>query len=252
MGILEVIILGVIQGITEFLPVSSSGHLVIAQKLLGISSPGNTLEILFHFGTLLSVIFVFFNEIKSIFVSLNERGTQIILVYLLIATIPAFFVGLVFKDYLLSIFDNVKLVGVALLFTGFMLVLSSRFKHSHKKHSFFSSLAIGLVQALAIIPGISRSGATISMSIYLGIAPKEAAKFSFLLSIPIILGASLLGILELEDDGMIGSLTIFMAIFTSFIVGILALKLLLKMLEFGKFHFFGIYCLGVGIFAILL
>ena len=252
MGTLDVIILGVIQGITEFLPVSSSGHLVIAQKLLGISSPGNTLEILFHFGTLLSVVFVFFNEIKAIFVSLNKRDTQLILVYLTIATIPAVFVGLVFKDSLLSIFDSVKSVGVALLFTGFILVLSSRFKRSHKKHSFFSSLAIGLVQALAIIPGISRSGTTISMSIYLGIAPKEAANFSFLLSIPIILGASLLGAFELEGEVIIDSFTIFMAIFTSFLVGILALKLLLKTLEVGKFHFFGIYCLGAGIFAIFL
>ena len=90
------------------------------------------------------------------------------------------------------------------------------------------------------------------MSIFLGIAPNEAAKFSFLLSIPIILGASLMGVFELENDGMIDSLTVFVAIFTSFIVGILALKLLLKMLEVGKFHFFGVYCLGAGIFAIFL
>jgi undecaprenyl-diphosphatase len=244
--------LGVIQGVTEFLPVSSSGHLVIAQYLLGINSPGNTLEILFHFGTLLSVIFVFFNEIKLILISLHERNTQIIVCYLIIATIPAVFVGIGLKDYLLDIFDSVKYVGLALLFTGSVLILSSKFKHSQKKHSFFSSLAIGLAQALAIIPGISRSGLTISMSIFLGIAPKEAAKFSFLLSIPIILGASLLGVFELENDGMIDSLTIFVAIFTSFIIGILALKFLLKMLEVGKFHFFGVYCLGAGIFAIFL
>ena len=252
MGILEVIILGVIQGVTEFLPVSSSGHLVIAQYLLGINSPGNTLEILFHFGTLLSVVFVFFNEIKSILISLHERNTQILVGYLIIATIPAVFVGIGLKDYLLGIFDSVKYVGLALLFTGSILILSSKFKHSQKKHSFFSSLAIGLAQALAIIPGVSRSGITISMSIYLGIAPKEAAKFSFLLSIPVILGASLLGAFELENDGMIDSLTVFVAIITSFIVGILALKLLLKMLEVGKFHFFGVYCLGAGIFAIFL
>ena len=252
MGILEVIILGVIQGVTEFLPVSSSGHLVITQYLLGINSPGNTLEILFHFGTLLSVVFVFFNEIKSILISLHERNTQILVVYLIIATIPAVFVGIGLKDYLLGIFDSVKFVGLALLFTGSILILSSKFKHSQKKHSVFSSLAIGLAQALAVIPGVSRSGVTISMSIYLGIPPKEAAKFSFLLSIPVILGASLLGAFELENEGMIDSLTFFVAIITSFIVGILALKLLLKMLEVGKFHFFGVYCFGAGIFAIFL
>ena len=252
MEIFEVIILGVLQGVTEFLPVSSSGHLVIAQHLLGINSPGNTLEILFHFGTLLSVIFVFFNEIESILISLHERNTQILIGYLIIATIPAVFVGIGMKDYLLSIFDNVKYVGSALLFTGCILLLSSKFNHSQKKHSFFSSLAVGVAQALAIIPGISRSGATITMSIYLGIAPKEAAKFSFLLSVPVILGASLLSIFELEKDVIIDSLTIFVAIFTSFIVGILALKFLLKMLEVGKLYFFGVYCLGAGIFAILL
>ena len=252
MGIIDVIILGVIQGVTEFLPVSSSGHLVIAQYLLGINSPGNNLEILFHFGTLLSVVFVFFNEIKLILISLHERNTQILVVYLIIATMPAIFVGIGLKDYLIGIFDSVKYVGLALLFTGSILISSLKFKHSQKKHSFFSSLAIGLAQALAIIPGVSRSGLTISMSIYLGIAPKEAAKFSFLLSIPVILGASLLGAFELENDGMIDSLTVFAAIITSFIVGILALKLLLKMLEVGKFHFFGVYCLGAGIFAIFL
>ena len=252
MGILDVIILGVIQGITEFLPVSSSGHLVIAQYLLGKNSPGNTLEILFHFGTLLSVVFVFFNEIKLILISLHERNTQILIGYLILATIPAVLVGVGLKDYILSIFDNVKYVSLALLFTGSVLILSSKFKRSQNKHSFFSSLAIGLVQALAIIPGISRSGSTISMSIFLGIAPKEAAKFSFLLSIPIILGASLFGVFELENDVMIDSLTVFVAIFVSFIVGVLALKLLLKMLEVGKFHFFGVYCLGAGIFAIFL
>jgi len=252
MGILEVIILGVIQGVTEFLPVSSSGHLVIAQNLLGINSPGNTLEILFHFGTLLSVAFVFFNEIKLILITLHERNTQILVVYLIIATIPAVFVGIGLKDYLLGIFESVRYVGLALLFTGSILILSSKFKHSQKKHSFFSSLAIGLAQALAIIPGVSRSGVTISMSIYLGIAPKEAAKFSFLLSIPVILGASILNVFEIERDVMIDSLTVFMAIFSSFIVGVLALKLLLKMLEVGKFHFFGFYCMGAGVFAIFL
>ena len=252
MEILEVVILGIIQGVTEFLPVSSSGHLVIAQHLLGINSPGNTLEILFHFGTLLSVIFVFFNEIKSILMSLHKRNTQILVFYLIIATIPVVFVGIGLRNHLLAIFDSVSSVGYALLVTGFVLMLSSKFKPSHKEHSFFSSLAIGLVQALAIIPGISRSGATISISIFLGISPKESAKFSFLLSIPVILGASLLGIFELEGASMISSLTIFVAIFTSFIIGVLALKLLLKMLEVGKFHFFGVYCLGAGIFAIFL
>ena len=166
MSVLEIIILGIIQGITEFLPISSSGHLVIAQNLLGVKSPGNTLEVLFHFGTLMSVVYVFFEDIKQIFLTMNKKNNQSFTFYIIIATLPAVFAGLFLKDYFLKVFDNVHLVGFALCSTGFILILSKRFKNSQAEIGFSSSILVGIAQAIAIIPGISRSGSTISMCMY--------------------------------------------------------------------------------------
>ena len=251
MNIIDIFILGILQGITEFLPVSSSGHLVLAQYMLGIESPGNTLEILFHIGTLFSVFYVFNKDIKSIVTSLNERTTQKLVIYIIIATIPAVIVGLIFKGHIINLFSSIVPVGYALLSTGAILTLSINFKNKNKSLSYLYSLLIGLAQAVAIIPGISRSGTTISISMLLGIPPKEAARFSFLLSIPVIIGAGLLGFLELESYGLLTPKFIITGILTSFIVGTLSLKTLLKILEVGRFHFFGVYCVIAGIVAVL-
>ena len=251
MNIVDIVILGILQGITEFLPVSSSGHLVLAQYLLGIESPGNTLEVLFHIGTLFSVFYVFNKDIKSIVISLNEKPTQKLVIYIIIATIPAVIIGLIFKSHIINLFSSIVPVGYALLSTGVILTLSINFKNKNKSLSYLYSLLIGLAQAVAIIPGISRSGTTISISMLLGIPPKEAARFSFLLSIPVIIGAGLLGSLELESYGLLTPKFIITGILTSFIVGTLSLKILLKILEVGRFHFFGIYCIIAGIVAVL-
>ena len=251
MNIIDIVILGILQGITEFLPVSSSGHLVLAQYILGIESPGNTLEILFHIGTLFSVFYVFNKDIKSIVISLNEKPTQKLVIYIIIATIPAVIIGLIFKSHIINLFSSIVPVGYALLSTGAILTLSINFKNKNKSLSYLYSLLIGLAQAVAIIPGISRSGTTIAISMLMGIPPKEAARFSFLLSIPVIIGAGLLGSLELESYGLLTPKFIITGILTSFIVGTLSLKILLKILEVGKFHFFGIYCVIAGIVAVL-
>ena len=252
MEIFEIVILGIIQGITEFLPISSSGHLVIAQHILGIKSPGNKLEVLFHFGTLMSIFYVFLNDIKQILLSLNQKNNQSFIFYIIIGTLPAAFAGLFLKHYFLEIFDNVNLVGVAFCFTGVILILSITFKNNQKEIVLSSSILVGIAQAIAIIPGISRSGSTISICMYLGIPPKDAARFSFLLSIPIILGASVLGYLEIESDKTFNNLILVVAIISSFITGVLALKILLKILEAGRFHLFGIYCLIVGVSTIFI
>ena len=251
MSIIDIVILGILQGITEFLPVSSSGHLVLAQYMLGIESPGNTLEILFHIGTLFSVFYVFNKDIKSIVISLNEKPTQKLVIYIIIATTPAVIIGLIFKSHIVNLFSSIVPVGYALLLTGAILTFSINFKNKNKSLSYLYSLLIGLAQAIAIIPGISRSGTTISISMLLGIPPKEAARFSFLLSIPVIIGAGLLGFLELESYGLLTPKFIITGILTSFIVGTLSLKTLLKILEVGRFYFFGIYCVIAGIVAIL-
>ncbi|MFL2989672.1 MAG: undecaprenyl-diphosphate phosphatase [Candidatus Neomarinimicrobiota bacterium] len=251
MNIIDIVILGILQGITEFLPVSSSGHLVLAQYMLGIKSPGNTLEILFHVGTLFSVIYVFNKDLKSIVISLNEKPTQKLVIYIIIATIPAVIIGLIFKNHIINLFSSIVPVGYALLLTGVILTLSINFKNKNKSLSYLYSLLIGLAQAMAIVPGISRSGITISISMLLGMPPKEAARFSFLLSIPVIIGAGLLGFLELESYGLLTPKLIITAILTSFIIGTLSLKILLKILEVGRFHFFGVYCVIAGIVAVL-
>ena len=132
MNIIDIVILGILQGITEFLPVSSSGHLVLAQYMLGIESPGNTLEILFHIGTLFSVFYVFNKDIKSIVMSLNEKPTQKLVIYIIIATIPAVIIGLIFKSHIINLFSSIVPVGYALLSTGVILTLSINFKNKNK------------------------------------------------------------------------------------------------------------------------
>ncbi len=252
MELIDIIILGILQGLTEFLPVSSSGHLVLGQYLLGINSPGNTLEILFHVGTLGSVVFVFFNDIKDIFITIEKESTQKLLLFISVATLPAMIIGLLFRHEINQLFDSVSSVGYALLLTGLILISSSFSNNKNTSFSYFSSLVIGFVQAFSIIPGISRSGSTIVVSLFLGISPKKSAKFSFLLSIPIIFGAGVLGVFNLQNDNFFTLPTVIAAISSSFFVGILALKALLSLLEKGKFYFFGIYCILIGAISIII
>ena len=252
MQILDVIILGVLQGLTEFLPVSSSGHLVLGQYLLNVKSPGNTLEILFHLGTLCSVIFVFYPDIINILFTIKKKSTQKLIMYIFVATIPAVIIGFTLRNKIEVLFESVNSVGFALLFTGLVLILSTIFKNQNSKYSLFSSIVIGLGQALAIIPGISRSGMTITISLLFGFSPRESAKFSFLLSIPVIAGAGVLGLQDIQSSDTFSADIIIAAMLSSCFVGIIALKILLKLLELGKFYTFGIYCICLGLVSIFL
>ena len=252
MQIVDVIILGVLQGLTEFLPVSSSGHLVLGQYLLNVKSPGNTLEILFHLGTLGSVVFVFFPDIINILNSIKKKSTQKLLMCIFLATIPAVIIGFTLRNKIEILFESVNSVGLALLFSGLVLITSSISKNKNSEHSLFSSMVIGFGQALAIIPGISRSGITITISLFFGFSPKDSAKFSFLLSIPIIAGAGILGIQDLQSSETFSIEIIIVALFSSFFIGILALKVLIKLLELGKFYIFGIYCICLGLVSIFI
>ncbi len=252
MTLIEATILGIIQGLTEFLPISSSGHLVIGQALLEIEQPGNEFEILVHLGTLASVLVVFFDDIKSLLLSLDSKKTQIFILFILIGTLPAIGIGLGFKDLLKSLFDDISAVGFALLFTGLVLYGSSFIKKGNKEHTYLTSILIGCAQAVAIIPGVSRSGMTISAALYLGLSSKEAARLSFLLAIPAISGAGLLTALDVDSGFLLPFSISLAAIFSSFVVGVFALKWLLGWLEQGKFHYFGIYCFAVGIITLLI
>ena len=247
MTILEAIILGIIQGFTEFLPISSSGHLVLSQEILGIEQPGNEFEILVHLGTLASVLVIFFDDIKSLILSLNTKKTQIFIMCILIGTLPAVGIGLGFKDLINSLFENITAVGGALIFTGVVLFGSSFTNRQDKELSFLTCILIGCAQAMAIIPGVSRSGMTISVALFLGLSAKEAARFSFLLAIPAIVGAGLLTASDVSGGFQIPIPVALAGLISSFAVGIVALKWLLGWLEQGKFHYFGIYCFTIGL-----
>lgn len=248
MTIFDAILLGIIQGLTEFLPISSSGHLVLTQEFLGISVQGHVFEVIVHLGTLCSVVIVFWSDILQILKTIKENKTQKYIVALIIGTIPAVIVGLLFKDIIGAAFENIKVVASTLLITGTILISTKYVKIKKQDVSIGKGFLIGVAQALAIIPGISRSGITISTGLFLGVAPKNAAKFSFLLAIPAIAGAGLLTGVEALDSTLVSlSFAVhFAGFFSALIVGWLSLKLLTGMIKSGKFHWFGIYCIFIG------
>ena len=252
MTLVDAIILGSIQGITEFLPISSSGHLVIAQSLLGLKLPGNIIEVVTHLGTLFSVIIVFRKDIIKYFFDFKNPLTKKYLLCLFIGTIPALIIGLSAKSFILLFFESIKMVSFSLIFTGVILFLSRKRNNNKSKINYKNSLLIGISQALAIIPGISRSGITISTGLLLGMNAKDTARFSFLLAIPVISGAGLITAIDMLDQPVLISFNImFAALASSFVVGYLSLKWFLRILENGKLHFFGFYCIAIGLIILL-
>ena len=248
MDFLDALILGILQGITEFLPVSSSGHLVIGQKLLGINVPGNAFEVILHIGTLMSILVVFWPDIHRLLGDIKDYNTRIYIFTLLLGTTPAIIVGLLSKDQIASMFDNTHTVALALIVTGIILISSKWFLNKKSDLTLIKGFNIGLAQALAIIPGISRSGVTICTGLAMGLSTKEAARFSFLLAIPAISGAGILTAMDIDKISL-GMDVIFVGFLSSFLVGWAALKWLLNLLKTGKFHWFGVYCLLLGIIA---
>ena len=268
MTILEAIVLGVLQGITEFLPVSSSGHLVLMQHFLGIKESKVFFEVMLHFGTLGAVIIVYYQLIGSLvrtgfstlFQAAFYRHPRLTIAntpdlrliwFLLLGSIPTGLIALLFKDSLEAIFGKPMVVAGMLIITGLILQLSrvgQRRRETETPLRVWHTSLIGITQGLAIIPGISRSGSTISISLLLGLSPQVAAQYSFLLSIPAILGAV---ILKLRDIGeiTIAPTVIVAGTLTSFIIGYIALRFLLAMLNRGKFSIFSYYCFALGIIA---
>jgi len=254
MNIFEAAILGIVQGLTEFLPISSSGHLVLGQELLNISVPGNAFEVVVHLGTLVSVLIVFWNDIWQLLTSLKSLTTQKYILAILIGTIPAVIIGLLFKDIITEAFENIRIVAITLMITGVILLSTKLIKTKQKDVSIGRGLLVGIAQALAIIPGISRSGMTISLCLYLGIAPEKAAKFSFLLAIPAIVGAGLLTGLDLieSSEPLLPWSVLIVGFLSSLIVGWVSLKWLLGLIKLGKFHWFGVYCLFIGLLSFII
>lgn len=254
MDISLAIILGLIQGLTEFLPISSSGHLVIVETLLGYQTPGVSLEVWLHFGTLLAVLVYFrrriYEIIISIFVPHRTKADQnrTMLFALVIGTVPAVIVGLLFKSSIESAFKSPVLASIMLIVTGMILLLSYLAKDKRVDIKSGHGILIGLAQAVAILPGISRSGSTIVTAMLIGISPARAAEFSFLLAIPAIGGAFVLDLYSTGGSAMFsGDLLIYLVgTATSFVVGYLSIHFLLGIINKGKFFYFGFYCLVAG------
>jgi len=262
---LETILLGVIQGLTEFLPVSSSGHLVIFENLLGFKEPEILLDASLHLGTLLAVCIYFRSDLKKMIQELwawvapgSQNGAlgphALLALMVVVGSIPTAFIGLIFKDPLEALFSSVTTVGVMLLVTGVIVGVTKFISRNHGKWDqvgIWMALAIGTVQGLAIIPGISRSGSTIVCALLLGLNRETAGRFSFLLSIPAIIGA--VG-LHLESDAIarVGIAPLTVGFASSALVGFFALKLLMGMVKKGHFYYFAPYCWVVGILTIIL
>jgi undecaprenyl-diphosphatase len=251
----QAILLGVLQGLTEFLPVSSSGHLVLAQAILKVKQPGVSFEVLLHLGTLLAVL-VYFRAritclIKAVFDS-SMKKERTVIGFLVIGTIPAGLAGLTLKDFFEQAFSDPLITSVMLIVTG-MILLSTRFrKAGEKKVGLLSAVIMGIGQAAAIMPGVSRSGTTIAAGIMSGVDPSEAAEFSFLLAIPAILGAVVLQASELAQVD--SSLVVPYAIGTvfSFLLGLAAIYMVLAVVRQGKFDYFAYYCFAAGALGIYL
>tara|TARA_B100000927_G_scaffold87372_1_gene70429 strand:- start:641 stop:1426 length:786 start_codon:yes stop_codon:yes gene_type:complete len=260
MNEIDAIILGVIQGLTEFLPVSSSGHLEISRELLNtnqLPSENLLMTSVLHFATALSTIVVFkkeiFNLINGLFYK-NDKTSKSYIIKILIAIVPAGLVGFLLSDEIDLLFSgNMNLVGIMLIITGALLFLTKIIRTQNFKISRFHALIIGLSQAFAVIPGISRSGATICTSLFLGNNKSEAAKFSFLIVIPVIIGAILRDILSGDIfDSEIKISIIVIGFISSFLTGFLACKLMLKIVANNNLIYFSFYCFTLGIISIFI
>jgi undecaprenyl-diphosphatase len=262
MSIIKAVFLGVIQGLTEFLPVSSSGHLVIFQNLLNVKEPGVLFEIMVHIGTLVAVIIYFRKDVYHLIASIFQwggrrtkevRSYQRLLLYIIIATVVTGILGIAFQDFFESFFDSLLLVGFMLLITGLILFISDRVKDTSREDlTLWRSLVIGFAQSVAIIPGISRSGATISTAIFTKLTRDTAARFSFLLSIPAILGAALLNIKDLSQVVIDGTgISYIIGGITAAFVSYFAIKFLLQLIKKARLSYFSIYCWIVGVVVIV-
>ena len=254
---LSALILGIVQGITEFLPVSSSGHLELAEAIFGIEQKDSIfMTIVLHAATALATVVVyrkyFLELIQGLFQFKKNQQTLYIL-KIIISMVPAALVGFFFEEQLEMLFDGkILFVGCMLLLTGMLLLLADKSKSTNKGISNKNALLVGISQAIAILPGISRSGATISSSVILGIDREEAARFSFLMVVPLILGVILKKSLDL--DGLPSSInyTYFgIGFITAFITGILACKWMIALVKKAKLKYFAYYCFAVGGIAII-
>ena len=261
MDIISNIILAIIQGLTEFLPVSSSGHIELGKAILGVelkSSQGLIYTTVLHVGTAFSTLFVFRKDISQLLMEVFQ-GDKTSLRYvgmIALSLIPAGLVGVWFNDVLESLFEsNITLVGITLLVTSALLWSTKiRVKEIEHKPTLKMAIAMGLMQAVAILPGISRSGSTIAAGIHTGVSRQEISKFSFLMVLPLILGKIVLDIPKIANQNLGQGLEVsqlILGLFISFIVGVFACKWMVKLVTKNGLHIFAIYCMIVGILSLM-
>jgi undecaprenyl-diphosphatase len=248
---LEVTILAVLQGVAEFLPVSSSGHLVIGQHLLGLSEAGIRLDVFLHVGTLLSIVVFYFSRLSAIVRSRDWNYCA----KLIFSTLPAIAVYFAFGGFINSVFSDVRTVGALLVFTGMVLVGTRFLPKGTGDVSFLRSLLMGLGQALALLPGVSRSGMTLAVARAAGVDAGKSAEFSFLMSAPLIAGAAVMEVIksfrmENAASDVSWPLTVYGCVLSA-VVGYFALKLLVTALKGLWFWLFGPYCILAGLTVLL-
>lgn len=258
MSFLEAIVLGIVQGLTEFLPVSSSGHLELGKALMGDHSlPQESMlfTVIVHFATALSTLVVYRRDVLDIgkgLVQFRRNDETLFALKILLSMIPAALVGVLLADEIEMLFNKqILLVGLMLIVTGILLIIADRARQTNRNVTFTQALIVGIAQAIAILPGISRSGATISTSVLLGIDRTHAARFSFLMVVPLILG-------KIAKDMMDGALTIsdqhlgtlLAGFIAAFITGLLACQWMIGLVRNAKLKYFSYYCFVVGGIAI--
>lgn len=279
MTLLKAILMGFIQGLTEFLPVSSSGHLVIFKNIFGLDLEGGILfDIILHIGTIIAIFIAYATDIKELIIegigiiidffkkiftlpSTNKNNIKVIntpyrrfVMFVIVASIPTAIIGFILEDIIEG--ATLLIPGICLMITGLLLLGSSKIMQGNKKENemkYKDSFAIGVVQGFATLPGISRSGSTLVAGLICGLDKEYAIKFSFIMSIPAILGAALLKLTDVtaEMAKMSVLLPYLCGMITSAIVGYICIKTLLKIVQNNKIHYFSYYCFAIGVLAII-
>ena len=269
MSFWEATILGLIQGLTEFLPISSSGHLVLGKYLLGLdTSPSDnvTFDVFVHFGTVLSILTIYWTDVRHIlvdsWVAVQKPGQFRVsyaekegfrTAYLIgITLVPTGIVYVLFKEQLEAAFQEPRLVCWMLLVTGVLLLLTLLRRHPNGSLTPPKALVVGIAQSAAMIPGISRSGSTICTALYQNVNPTRAANFSFLMLLPVVLGATLLKSLEIAEQGIsLGFAPLFIGTVAAYASGVVAIKVVIDFVRRGTMHYFAFYCFVVGTLGLI-
>jgi undecaprenyl-diphosphatase len=260
LDIITGLILGALQGATEFLPISSSGHLVFAENILGNkASAGLVFEVFVHTGTMASVLIYFkkkiWQMIKSLFPPYTSDKMPLLKLagIIVIGTIPAVIIGLAFEHYIEQAFNSVCLTSLMLIVTAMVLLSTRLIKAGKLEIGLIGGFLVGIAQSMALLPGISRSGMTISTGLFLKVAPAQAAEFSFLLSLPAVFGATLLKTIKLSSAPPSGNTfgIYLVGAICAFFIGYLAIAWLMRIVKTGRFFYFGIYCLAIGVAGLL-